>query len=89
MGEFGRTPRINKRAARDHWPQCFFSIWAGAGIKPGRVVGVSDRTASQPVTDPVKPPAVGATILDQMGINSIVRSELDVLPDGEVIHDLV
>ncbi|MEC9092834.1 MAG: DUF1501 domain-containing protein [Planctomycetota bacterium] len=89
MGEFGRTPKINNRAARDHWPQCFFSIWAGAGIKPGRVIGQSDAKAALPVTDPVKPTAVGATLLDQMGINSIVRAELDVLRDGELISDLV
>ena len=42
MGEFGRTPKINARAARDHWPQCYYSIWAGAGIEPGRVIGMSD-----------------------------------------------
>lgn len=88
MGEFGRTPKINNRASRDHWPQCFFSIWAGAGIKPGQVIGKSDSKAAAPVTEPVMPSSVGATILDQMGINSIVRAELDVLRDGEVIKDL-
>ena len=88
MGEFGRTPKINKRAARDHWPQCFFSLWAGAGIKPGRVIGKSDSKASAPVTDPVLPTAVGATIVDQLGIDSIARAELDVLDDGKVIQEL-
>lgn len=89
MGEFGRTPRINKRAARDHWPQCFFSIWAGAGVKPGQVIGKSDSRGAQPVNEPVKPSAVGATIMDQLGIDSIVRAELDVLRDSEVIPGLV
>lgn len=89
MGEFGRTPKINQRAARDHWPQCFFSLWAGAGIKPGRVVGKSDAKAAAPVSDPVKPEAVGTTILDQLGIDSIARAEMDVMNNGSVIAGLV
>lgn len=89
MGEFGRTPRINKRASRDHWPGCFFSLWAGGGVKPGKVIGKSSARGERPVTDPVKPADVGATILNQMGINSIVRAELNVLRDGEAIDDLV
>ena len=48
MGEFGRTPKINDRAARDHWPQCYFSLWAGAGIEPGRVIGESDERGEAP-----------------------------------------
>src|SRR5690606_38429031 len=55
MGEFGRTPRINGRAARDHWPQCYFSMWAGAGISGGRVIGQSDRYGENPVTTPITP----------------------------------
>ena len=45
MGEFGRTPKINGHASRDHWPNCYFSIWAGADAEAGRVVGDSDRSA--------------------------------------------
>jgi uncharacterized protein (DUF1501 family) len=51
MGEFGRTPKISMRGARDHWPQCYFSIWAGAGIEGGRVIGASDKLGQAPVTD--------------------------------------
>jgi hypothetical protein len=42
MGEFGRTPRINAIGSRGHWPQCYFSIWPGAGVQAGRVIGESD-----------------------------------------------
>jgi len=89
MGEFGRTPKINRRAARDHWPQCYFSLWAGGGIKPGRVVGASDRLAEHPISRPIEPSAVGATIMDLMGVDSVARAELNVLQDGEVIHELL
>lgn len=89
MGEFGRTPKINRRAARDHWPQCYFSLWAGGGVKPGRVVGASDRLAEHPISRPIEPSAVGATIMDLMGVDSIARAELNVLRDGKVIHELL
>ena len=89
MGEFGRTPKINKRAARDHWPQCYFSLWAGGGIKPGRVVGASDRLAEHPISRPIDPADVGTTIMDQMGIDSVARAKLNILQDGEAIHELL
>jgi len=89
MGEFGRTPKINRRAARDHWPQCYFSIWAGGGVKPGRVVGASDRKGEHPISQPIGPNDVGTTIMDLMGIDSVARAELNVLQDGNAIHDLL
>ena len=88
MGEFGRTPRINGQAARDHWPQCYFSMWAGAGIRPGQVIGESDSTGSAPVTDPITPAMVGATIMELTGIDIQARAELGVLPGARVIHEL-
>jgi uncharacterized protein (DUF1501 family) len=88
MGEFGRTPRINKRASRDHWANNYFSIWAGAGVKSGRVIGASDAKAENPVTRPIEPTGVGVTMLDCLGITSIERAELNVLPDGDFIHEL-
>lgn len=89
MGEFGRTPRINNRAARDHWPQCYFSLWAGGGTKPGQIIGASDAKGEHPITRPIDPPAVGATIMDLTGINSVVRAKLNVLPGGEAIRELM
>jgi len=89
MGEFGRTPRINSIASRDHWHPCYFSIWAGGGIKPGRVVGESDALGEHPLTDPVTPAMVGTTILELAGVNAQARAELQVLAGGHVIGGLV
>lgn len=52
MGEFGRTPRINGQASRDHWPQCYFSLWAGGGVRGGTVIGDSDASGSAPLIEP-------------------------------------
>ncbi len=89
MGEFGRTPRINSIASRDHWHPCYFSIWAGAGVQPGRVIGRSDPQGEHPATDPVTPEMVGTTILELAGVNTQARAELQVLPGGHVIDALL
>jgi Tol biopolymer transport system component/uncharacterized protein (DUF1501 family) len=88
MGEFGRTPRINQRAARDHWTNCYFSLWAGAGIATGRVLGSSDRRGEEPRGDRVTPLMVGTTIAELAGIDAQKRVELGVLPGGRVIDGL-
>jgi len=69
FGEFGRTPRINKYGARDHWPHCFSVFLAGAGIPGGVIVGASDREGAYPTSSPVKPPELAATIYKLMGID--------------------
>jgi uncharacterized protein (DUF1501 family) len=89
MGEFGRTPKITDRAARDHWPQCYFSLWAGAGIAGGRVLGESDRRGEAPRTEPVTPLMVGTTIAELSGLDTQARAELRVLDGGTVIHGLL
>ena len=68
MGEFGRTPRINNIGSRDHWPHCYFSVWAGGGIQPGTVFGASSRHASYPTLYPVGPWDLGATMFHCLGI---------------------
>ena len=88
MGEFGRTPRINAIGSRDHWPQCYFSIWAGAACRPGGSIGESDARGEHPVTDPITPAMVGTTILDRAGIGSAERAELKVLQGARVIDEL-
>ena len=88
MGEFGRTPRLNRRAARDHWPNCYFSLWAGGGVQGGKIIGESDRLAQEPATLPVTPLMVGTTICERSGLDVQTRSELDVLPDGAVMSEL-
>ena len=68
MGEFGRTPRINGKAGRDHWAQCQSILLAGAGITGGSVHGKSDRFAAYPVSDPVTIPDLTQTILHLLGV---------------------
>jgi Protein of unknown function (DUF1501) len=80
VGEFGRTPRINKaNSGREHWPHCYSAVLAGAGVRGGSVFGASDRWAAYPASDPVSPDDLGATILHALGIDpaTIVRDALD------------
>jgi hypothetical protein len=69
-GEFGRTPKINKYGARDHWPHCFSVLMAGAGVPGGTVVGASDREGGYPANSPVRPPELAATIYRRLGIDT-------------------
>lgn len=90
MGEFGRTPKITSRASRDHWIHCFPSIWAGAGVAGGRVLGSSDKRGEQPTTGPVvTPPMVGTTIAELAGIHAQQRAALRVLDGGSPIRELI
>ena len=69
-GEFGRTPKINKTAGRDHWSACQSAVLAGGGIQGGQVYGTSDRDSAYPTSKPVSPEDMLATIYDAMGISS-------------------
>jgi hypothetical protein len=69
MGEFGRTPRINGNASRDHWPHCYTVLFAGAGVKKGFVYGASDREGMYPAENPVRPDDLAATIFHLFGID--------------------
>ncbi len=69
MGEFGRTPRFNKNAGRDHWPHCFSAVLAGGGIRGGQVHGASDKIGAYPVDDAVSPDDIIATVLHRLGID--------------------
>ncbi|MFT5465751.1 MAG: hypothetical protein ACI8UO_000846 [Verrucomicrobiales bacterium] len=89
MGEFGRTPKISNRAAREHHQHCYFSIWAGGGVEPGRVIGESDEKGERPITRPITPLMVGTTIAELSGIGAKKRAEMKVLDGGSVIHELV
>ncbi len=98
VGEFGRSPQRgvstsgngNSEDGRDHWPYCFTSVIAGAGIKRAFVYGKSDKTASAPVDNPVHPRELLATIYHSVGINpaTIVYNHLNQpreLVQGEVV----
>jgi uncharacterized protein (DUF1501 family) len=89
MGEFGRTPKITPNASRDHWPPCYFSIWAGGGVQPGRVIGTSDKLGEYPLGDVVSPLMVGTTIAHLAGIDTQARAEMNVLANGKVIDALL
>lgn len=69
MGEMGRSPKVNAKAGRDHWPQCGFSLLAGGGVKQGTVYGATDKHAAYPSRDPVSPGDVVATIYHLLGID--------------------
>ena len=66
--EFGRTPKINNLAGRDHWPKVFSVVMAGGGIKQGIVYGSSNATASEPEDDPLTVQDWATTIYDRLGI---------------------
>ncbi|HYM13845.1 MAG TPA: DUF1501 domain-containing protein [Bryobacterales bacterium] len=68
MGEFGRTPKINPAGGRDHWPGCWSILFAGGGVKGGRIVGSSDEIGSQPKDRPTTPAEVVATVFSALGI---------------------
>lgn len=69
MGEFGRTPRVNDRGGRDHYPQCFSIAAAGGGFKGGQVVGATDAAGANVDELPVKPEDLSATVYKCLGID--------------------
>ena len=78
VGEFGRTPNINKDGGRDHWGPCFTGLFAGAGVQGGKVIGKSDEIGAYPDTTAFSPDDLGATVYSALGIN----------PDS-IVHDRV
>ena len=101
--EFGRTPRVGQavvggagagRDGRDHWPHCFSTVLAGAGIRKGYVHGSSDKYAAYPSRDPVTSADLAATIYHLLGIDpdTELRDNLDrpmALTTGKVVQDLL
>ena len=78
MGEFGRTPRINQNAGRDHWPGCWSVVLGGGSIRGGQVYGATDKDGLTVKDNPVKIGELFATIYKGMGIdpNTQVRDNL-------------
>lgn len=68
MGEFGRTPKINKDAGRDHWASANTALFAGGGVRGGTVIGATDNLAAYVTSDQQTPENVAATIFDTLGI---------------------
>lgn len=69
LGEFGREPKINKQGGREHWAPCFSGLFAGAGVRPGQVIGKSDKNGGYPATTPYNPDDIGATVYSVLGID--------------------
>jgi hypothetical protein len=93
-GEFGRTPRINSSAGRDHWGPLMSMVMAGGGIRGGQVYGRSDRIAAYPVDSPVQPADIHATMYHCLGISPHAEIADSLgrplrVCDGELLHRLV
>lgn len=95
MGEFGRTPRINQNAGRDHWPKCWSVVVGGAGLKGGQTVGATDTDGVEVTDRPVGVMDLIATMTKAMGIG--LQTEyitprgrpIKVVNDGKVISELI
>ena len=85
MGEFGRTPKVNKDAGRDHWGPAASLLFAGAGVTPGKVIGATDKTGAYVTDRPVRPADVCYTIYQSLGIDP---RKLLTMPDGRPIEIL-
>lgn len=94
-GEFGRTPRINKNAGRDHWGPSFTVMLGGGGVKGGRIVGASDDRAERPADKPHGPENLAATMYHLLGVNSNQEFHtpegrpVKIVNDGKVIRELL
>jgi hypothetical protein len=95
-GEFGRTPKVNANAGRDHWPRVGMGLLAGGGLRTGHVLGVTDRTASSVVSRPVTYQDVFATLYHCLGIDASRTTITDptgrpqyLLSDGAPLKELV
>jgi hypothetical protein len=94
VGEFGRSPRINNIAGRDHWPQCYPAILAGGGVKRGHVFGASDKIGAYPASDPARPEDLSATMFHLLGVDpkEEVRDALNrplPISTGDVIEGVL
>jgi uncharacterized protein (DUF1501 family) len=93
--EFGRTPKVNKDAGRDHWPRVFSIVLAGGGIKRGLLYGASDATGGEPDSDPLVLEDLAATIYHQLGIDPDKRlispgnRPIDIVHGGKVVREVL
>ena len=94
MGEFGRTPKLNKDAGRDHWGRAGSLIFAGAGVQGGRVIGATDKNGAFVTDRPVRPADVCWTIYESLGIDPAKELRtpegrpVSILAEGGAIKEL-
>jgi hypothetical protein len=95
LGEMGRTPKINEQGGRDHWSMAQSVLFAGGGVKGGQVIGATDKTASEPVTEPYGVEDILRTMFNQMGIDSTktyhtpLGRPVPIVNGGKLIQGLV
>jgi hypothetical protein len=95
MGEMGRTPRVNNAAGRDHWSMAQSVVFAGGGVKPGQVIGATDKEASAPVVDAVSVEDILRTLFQQMGVDTTktyytpLGRPVPIVDGGKIISGLV
>jgi uncharacterized protein (DUF1501 family) len=93
--EFGRTPKVNKDAGRDHWPRVFSVVLAGGGIKRGVIHGSSDATGAEPNSDPVGIEDLASTLYHQLGIDHEKRliapgnRPIDIVRGGRIVNEIL
>lgn len=93
-GEFGRTPKVNGGAGRDHWARAMFALLAGAGIQPGVVTGATDAVAAEPSGEGYSPEDLAATFLQALGISPTTEYQTEagrpitLVRDGQPIADV-
>jgi len=93
--EFGRTPKINANAGRDHWPRVFSVVFAGGGFKRGYIHGASDPTGAEPDSDPLTVENMAATVFTQLGIKPDKKlmspggRPQAIVRDGQVVSELL
>ena len=88
VGEFGRSPKINDKAGRDHWEHCYSALIAGGGVRGGQVIGASDARGERPHDHPVTPADLAATIHHRVGISSEQANTLGIGVNGKMIEEL-
>ncbi|MSU41895.1 MAG: DUF1501 domain-containing protein [Pedosphaera sp.] len=94
-GEFGRTPRVNASAGRDHWGQVMSVLMSGGGLRMGQAIGTSNERGEEPKDRPIKPQDILATMYRHLGIdtrttfNDHTGRPISLLSEGEVIRELV
>lgn len=95
LGEFGRTPKINKDAGRDHWPGAMSVLYAGGGLKMGQMIGTTDSQAAYPTSKPYSPGCILSTMYHAVGVDykhvfyDDGKRPMPVLSEGEPIKELV
>ena len=88
VGEFGRSPKINDKAGRDHWEHCYSALAFGGGVRGGQVIGTSDARAGHVVDRPITPADIGATVQHAVGIGSEQAQTLGLATGGKVVEEL-